>query len=53
MTPIKKLRRPSSQGPALLAVDVGNSETTVGVLLAESSLIVGSPQALRARAKTT
>ncbi|MEO6463815.1 MAG: type III pantothenate kinase, partial [Candidatus Eisenbacteria bacterium] len=31
MTPIKKIRRPTVAGPALLAVDVGNSETTIGV----------------------
>ena len=31
MTPIKKIRRPTASGPALLAVDVGNSDTTVGV----------------------
>ena len=31
MTPVKKTRRPTAHGPALLAVDVGNSETTLGV----------------------
>ena len=31
MTPIKKTRRPSTAGPALLAVDVGNSEIALGV----------------------
>ena len=31
MTPVKKTRRPSTAGPALLAVDVGNSEITLGV----------------------
>jgi len=31
VTPVKKTRRPTAHGPALLAVDVGNSETTLGV----------------------
>lgn len=31
MTPVKKTRRPSTAGPATLAVDVGNSEITLGV----------------------
>jgi type III pantothenate kinase len=31
VTPVKKKVRPTAHGPALLAVDVGNSETTLGV----------------------
>lgn len=31
MTPTKKTHRATTHGPALLAVDVGNSETTIGV----------------------
>ena len=31
MTAVRKNRRPTPHGPALLAVDVGNSEITLGV----------------------
>ena len=39
MSPIARHRRPSRSGPALLAVDVGNSETTVGVFQDEDLVL--------------
>lgn len=39
MTPVKKTRRPTAHGPALLAVDVGNSETTLGVFQDEDLVL--------------
>lgn len=39
MTPTARPRRPLSSGPALLAVDVGNSETTIGVFQDEDLVL--------------
>lgn len=39
MTPIRKTRRPTTHGPALLALDVGNSETTLGVFQDEDVVL--------------
>ncbi len=39
MSPIARGRRPSPSGPALLAVDVGNSETTIGVFQDEDLVL--------------
>src|SRR5690349_10368627 len=39
VTPSRKTRRPTAHGPALLAVDVGNSETTLGVFQEEDLLL--------------
>ena len=50
MTPVKKKGRPTAHGPALLAVDVGNSETTLGVFQ-EDDLVLS--WRLRSMARTT
>jgi type III pantothenate kinase len=39
VTPIRKTRRPTAHGPALLALDVGNSETTLGVFQDEDVVL--------------
>jgi type III pantothenate kinase len=39
VTPARKTRRPTAHGPALLAVDVGNSETTIGVFQDEDMVL--------------
>ena len=39
MTTLRKPRRPAAHGPALLAVDVGNSETTIGVFQDEDIVL--------------
>ena len=42
MTPVKKTRRPTAHGPALLAVDVGNSETTSASSRTRTSSVVAA-----------
>jgi type III pantothenate kinase len=39
MTPLKRTRRPSAHAPALLTVDIGNSETTLGVFQDEALVL--------------
>jgi type III pantothenate kinase len=39
MTPLKRTRRPSAHAPALLTVDLGNTETTLGVFQDEALVL--------------
>ncbi len=39
MTPLKRMRRPSVHAPALLTVDIGNSETSLGVFQDEALVL--------------